>query len=263
MSAILHVVDAFTDRAFYGNPAAVCLLEGPRDDGWMQLLAREMNLAETSFLHPIEAGWSLRWLTPTVEVALCGHATLAAAFVLWQTGVLAKSEPARFLTLSGWLTCRWTGEAIEMDFPVQPVTPCPVPTGLTEALGCEVLAVAKGETDYLVEVAGEGVLRSLRPDLRWLAANVKRGWIVTCRSESPEYDFISRFFAPAAGVDEDPVTGSAHCTLGPYWQAKLGRDTFTAYQASARGGVVKVNVRGDRVFLTGKAVMISRVELLV
>ncbi|MBC8011369.1 MAG: PhzF family phenazine biosynthesis protein [Burkholderiales bacterium] len=262
MSLTLHVVDAFTDRPFAGNPAAVCVLTAPADETWMKLVAREMNLSETAFLHPIEDGWSLRWLTPAVEVKLCGHATLASAFILWETGVLRADEPARFFTLSGWLTCRREGAWIEMDFPAKVCTPCAAPEGLAAALGCEVLATGLNGMDYLVEVADEPTLRALKPNFSALATLPVRGVIVTCRGASPEFDFVSRFFAPAAGVNEDPVTGSAHCALGPYWQAKLGKSDFTAHQASERGGIVKLTVRADRVLLRGQAVLMSKLELL-
>jgi len=262
MSLTLHVVDAFTNRPFTGNPAAVCVLDAPRDDTWMQFIAREMNLSETAFLHRIGGGWSLRWFTPVVEVKLCGHATLASAHTLWETGVLKNDEPARFCTLSGWLACRCAGDWIEMDFPVRECLPCEPPAGLAETLGCEVRTCGSNGMDYLAEVADETVLRALKPNFSALAKLPVRGVIVTCRSTAPEFDFVSRFFAPAAGVNEDPVTGSAHCALGPYWQAKLGKADFTALQASARSGIVKLGVRGDRVLLRGQAVMMSRVEMM-
>ena len=262
MSRTLHVVDAFTDQPFAGNPAAVCLLDAPGEDGWMKLVAREMNLSETAFLHPIEGGWSLRWFSPKVEVKLCGHATLASAFVMWETGVAGPDEAIRFHTLSGWLTCRRIEGWIEMDFPAKVCSPCVVPGGLAEALGCEPLAAGHNGMDYLVEVADENILHSLKPNFTALATLPVRGVIVTCRSSSLEFDFLSRFFAPAAGVNEDPVTGSAHCALGPWWQAKLGKSDLTAYQASERGGIVKLTVRGERVILRGQAVMMSQVNLL-
>jgi PhzF family phenazine biosynthesis protein len=262
MSLTLHVVDAFTSRPFAGNPAAVCVLDAPREDAWMQLVAREMNLSETAFLHRIEGGLSLRWFTPAIEVKLCGHATLASAHALWETGVLKRDEPARFHTLSGWLTCRSAGDWIEMDFPARECVPCEPPAGLADALGCEVRACGNNGMDCLAEVADETVLRALTPNFSSLAKLPVRGVIVTCRSASPEFDFVSRFFAPAAGVNEDPVTGSAHCALGPWWQARLGRADFTAHQASTRGGIVKLSMRGERVLLRGQAVMMSRVELM-
>ena len=259
---ILNVVDAFADKPFAGNPAAVCVLDAPADETWMKLVAREMNLAETAFLYPIADGWSLRWFTPSVEVELCGHATLASAFTLWETGALRADETARFSTLSGWLTCRREHAWIEMDFPYQVCMTCESPDGLAEALGCEPLSCGLNSMDYLVEVANERTLRSLKPDFNAIANLPVRGVIATCRSESLEFDFVSRFFAPAVSVNEDPVTGSAHCALGPYWQTKLGKSDFTAYQASERGGLVRLSVRGDRVRLRGQAVMMSRVELL-
>ena len=258
----LHVIDAFTDQPFGGNPAAVCLLDQPADESWMKLVAREMNLSETAFLHPIEGGFSLRWLTPAVEVKLCGHATLASAFVLWETGVLKPEEEAHFHTLSGWLRCWREGDGIAMDFPAKQCEPAPVPDGLSEALGCEVPTCGLNGMDYLVEVADETTLRGLKPNFTALGALPVRGVIVTCRSDGKPYDFLSRFFAPAAGVNEDPVTGSAHCALGPFWQAKLGKSDFTAYQASERGGIVNLGVRDDRVILRGQAVRMSRVELM-
>lgn len=261
MPALLHVVDAFTDTPFRGNPAAVCLLERPADERWMKDVAREMNLSETAFLHPIEGGFSLRWLTPAVEVKLCGHATLASACALWHTGAARPADPIRFHTKSGWLVCRRDGDWIEMDFPAVVSQPCPPPPGLAEALGCRLVACGSNRMDYLVEVPDEATLRSLAPNHSLLGTLPVRGVIVTAASDDPRFDFVSRFFAPAAGVNEDPVTGSAHCALGPYWQAKLGKDEFTAFQASDRGGVVRLNVQGDRVLLRGQAVLVSRVEL--
>ncbi|NBV86401.1 MAG: PhzF family phenazine biosynthesis protein [Verrucomicrobia bacterium] len=259
---VLHVIDAFTDTPFAGNPAAVCILEHPADEGWMRRVAREMNLSETAFLHPVPGGFSLRWLTPAVEVKLCGHATLASAFVLWETGILQPGEPARFSTLSGWITCRREGVWIEMDFPAKVCEPCTEPLGLGEALGCSLRYVGANGMDFLVEVENEAALRRLKPNFAALSALPLRGVIVTSRSDAAEFDFVSRFFAPAAGVNEDPVTGSAHCALGPYWKAKLGKSDFTAFQASARGGVVKLSVDAARVSLRGQAVRMSRVELL-
>ncbi len=255
----LFVIDAFADRPFVGNPAAVCLLSAPVSDNWMQLVAREMNLSETAFLLPVADGFSLRWFTPSTEVELCGHATLASAFMLWETGVLAQNEQARFSTKSDWLTCQRVGNLIKMDFPALSVVETPPPPELLQGLGVEPIYVGFAGWSWLVEVAAASMVRAARPDFGRLAS---LGVILTARADVPEYDFVSRFFAPIAGINEDPVTGSAHCALGPYWQAKLGKSEFTAYQASARGGVVRVGVRGDRVLLGGQAVMISRVELL-
>jgi PhzF family phenazine biosynthesis protein len=252
-------VDAFTDRPFAGNPAAVCVLPGPVDLQWMKDVAREMNLAETAFLHRENDGWRLRWFTPTIEMDLCGHATLASAHVLWEEGHLASSETARFYTKSGLLTARRAGDGgwIEMDFPSEPPLPAEPPDALPAALGgAELRYVGKNRMDYLVELASAKVVRSIDPDLRLLRTIPVRGVIVTAPSDLAEYDFISRFFAPAAGVDEDPVTGSAHCCLAPYWSARLGKPELTGFQASPRGGVVGVRDGGARVALLGQAVTV-------
>ena len=262
MSLRITQVDAFTDTPFAGNPAAVCLLPAPRDEGWMQSVAREMNLSETAFLVRQVDGYALRWFTPAVEVALCGHATLASAHVLWEDGHLPSAQQARFHTKSGLLTGDRAGEWIELDFPAKREEPAPAPDGLAEALGAAPKYVGRNQFDYLVEVDGEATVRSLEPDHAALAALPVRGVIVTSRAESRGYDFVSRFFAPGSGVPEDPVTGSAHCALGPFWQSRLGKSDFVAYQASPRGGVVRVRVAGERVKLGGKAVTVLRGELL-
>jgi PhzF family phenazine biosynthesis protein len=260
MGLPISVVDAFTEKPFSGNPAAVCLLPEPRADRWMQLVAREMNLSETAFLLRQVEGFSLRWFTPAMEVDLCGHATLASAHALWEAGHLQPEQPARFFTRSGLLTATRQGDEIEMDFPAKPMEPVSPPAGLAEALGVTPRLVGKNSFDYLVEVESEETLRNIKPDFRVLATLPVRGVIVTCRAATPPYDFLSRFFAPAAGVDEDPVTGSAHCCLGPFWKERLGREEMLGYQASARGGVVRVRLRGDRVLLGGKAVTVLRGE---
>jgi PhzF family phenazine biosynthesis protein len=255
-------IDAFTDRPFAGNPAAVCLLPGPRDDGWMRQVGAEMNLSETAFLCQEADGYRLRWFTPKVEVDLCGHATLASAHALWETGLLRPEEEARFHTRSGLLTVVRDGEWMEMDFPAKPPAPAAAPPGLAEALGAAPRYVGRNQFDYLVEVESEEALRALAPDVARLAALPVRGVIVTARATTPGFDFVSRFFAPAAGVNEDPVTGSAHCCLGPFWRERLGRNEMRAYQASARGGVVGVRVAGERVVLRGQAVTVLRGELV-
>ncbi len=260
---LLYVVDAFADRPFAGNPAAVCVLDAPADETWMRQVAREMNLSETAFLWPLEDGYSLRWLTPSVEVKLCGHATLASAHVLWGTGLLARETEARFTTLSGPLACRLADGWIEMDFPALPVAPCEAPEGLEEALGTRAVWVGDSGMDLLVEVVNEAVLLALSPDMGALSAIPTRGVIATCRGDEPGTDFVSRFFAPAAGINEDPVTGSSHCALGVYWEARLGKSVFVARQLSERGGLLKVEVCGERVRLSGQAVTVSRVEMLV
>jgi PhzF family phenazine biosynthesis protein len=265
MGTVIVQVDAFTDTAFRGNPAAVCFPEPSRDAAWMQDVAREMNLAETAFLRPRGDGlgdYDLRWFTPAVEVDLCGHATLASAHVLWETGRLGAQATARFHTRSGLLTAERRGEWIELDFPSLPEEPVTPPAELPRALSVTTDYVGRSKFDYLVEVASEAVLRGLRPDFALLRQVEGRGVIVTSRSEDRRYDFLSRYFAPSYGIDEDPVTGSSHCSLAPYWARKLGRSEMTAYQASARGGVVRVRLDGDRVRLGGKAVTVLKGELV-
>ena len=253
-------VDAFTSVPFAGNPAAVCVLAGSADENWMRNVAREMNLSETAFLHPEADGYRLRWLTPAVEVDLCGHATLASAHVLWEDGHLAPGTVARFHTRCGLLTCEKKGDWIEMDFPAKLEQTVEAPPQMAEALGAEIKYVGKNQFDYLVEVADEQTLRGITPNHHLLRQLPVRGVIVTARGD--QYDFVSRFFAPGAGVDEDPVTGSAHTALAPFWGARLGKSEMTAFQASARGGVVKVRLAGDRVILCGQAVTVLRGELL-
>jgi len=262
MAVPLFQVDAFTDCAFAGNPAAVCLLDAARDDGWMQQVAAEMNLSETAFTWPEAGEFRLRWFTPLTEVDLCGHATLAAAHALWERGRVPEGAAATFLTRSGRLTASRRDGWIEMDFPALPARPADPPAGMLDALGCPApVAVAVSRHDFLVEVAGEDVLRSLEPDFAGLKRVATRGVIVTCRGTNG-FDFLSRFFCPAVGIDEDPVTGSAHCVLGPHWAARLGETDLVGFQASKRGGTVRVGVAGDRVRLGGHAVTVLRGELL-
>ena len=255
-------VDAFTAKPFAGNPAAVCVMQEPRDEQWMQNVAREMNLAETAFLHPEKDGYRLRWFTPTIEVDLCGHATLASAHVLYENGALEKGRQARFYTNSGLLTADEEDGWIKLDFPATPPDQTNGPPAFDKALGTsEFSYVGKSIFDYIVELDSEAAVRELKPNLGLLELVPARGVIVTARGDDHQYDFVSRFFAPASGIAEDPVTGSAHCCLTPYWAAKLGKDEMVAYQASARGGVVKVALRGDRVLLYGQAVTVLRGEL--
>jgi PhzF family phenazine biosynthesis protein len=255
-------VDAFTDKPFTGNPAAVCILPEPRDEIWMQKVAREMNLSETAFLCQQEDGFNLRWFTPSVEVDLCGHATLASAHILWEAGMLTRQQQARFHTRSGLLTAESKGDEVELNFPATPEEPTTAPSGLIDALGLVPRYSGKSKFDYLLEVDTEELVRKLTPDFSLLRKLPIRGIIVTSPADSAEYDFVSRFFAPAVGVDEDPVTGSAHCCLGPFWSKKSGKNDFVAYQASPRGGIVQVRVDGDRVYLGGKAVTVLRGELV-
>ena len=262
MSLTVTQVDAFTARPFAGNPAAVCLLDAPRPERWLQNVAREMNLSETAFLLPGGDGYDLRWFTPTVEVDLCGHATLASAHVLYEEGHLRSEQVARFHTRSGLLTATKQGDWIEMEFPARPAHEVSTPQVLTAALGVTPLWVGRSATDLLVEIPDEVTVRSLRPDLEALARLDARGVIVTSRAATTGFDFVSRFFAPRVGVPEDPVTGSAHCTLGPFWGERLKREYLIGFQASARGGVVRVSDRGIRIGLAGQAVTVLRGELL-
>ncbi|GIW05762.1 MAG: hypothetical protein KatS3mg060_0567 [Dehalococcoidia bacterium] len=247
----LYQIDAFTDRPLRGNPAAVCVLPRPVDEDWMQALATEMNLSETAFLWPEGEGWRLRWFTPTVEVDLCGHATLASAYALWHFGHLARGLPARFFTNSGLLTAVEEQDWIVLDFPALPATPAEPPAELVAALGVRPVAAGRSRFDWLIEVEHEDEVRACAPDFARLRRIEMRGVVLTARGQ--ESDIVSRFFGPAAGVDEDPVTGSAHCTLGPWWAERLGKHDLLAYQASRRGGTLRVRVGGERVHLLGKA----------
>jgi len=261
MPTPICVVDAFTSERFRGNPAAVCVLDQPAAPDWMQRVAAELNLSETAFLVPRVDGWDLRWFTPRIEVALCGHATLASAHALWESGRAERDEVIRFHTQqSGVLTCLRRGDGIEMDFPTRPVTSVPLPAGLAAALGIEPVWTGRSEYDFLCELSDEGTVRALQPDPAALARLPVRGVIVTARGTGG-FDCVSRFFAPGAGVTEDPVTGSAHCSLAPFWSERLGRTELRARQASERGGEVRMRLAGDRVFLGGQAVTVWSGEL--
>lgn len=264
MSLPIYVVDAFASEPFTGNPAGVCVLDEPRDACWMQSVAAEMNHSETAFLLRQGTAWSLRWFTPRLEVDPCGHATLASAHVLWESGQLGPEQPAHFDTRSGRLICVRREGWIEMDFPAEPpVDDAGAPPELSAALGIKgtVIERKRNRMDYLVEVGDEPTLRGLAPDFGRLERLPVRGVIVTARAQNARFDFVSRFFAPAVGVNEDSVTGSAHCCLGPYWAARLGRTELVGYQASTRGGTVRVSVRGARVTLAGQAVSVLRGQL--
>src|SRR5688500_6033632 len=261
--ASLTYVDAFSDGPFTGNPAAVCLLGEAADAAWMQNVAAELNLAETAFLvRRPDRDFDLRWFAPAVEVDLCGHATLASAHVLWETGTVDPSSPARFHTRSGLLTASRAGDWIELDFPATPAVTADPPPGLLEATGVTAKYVGRSPFDYLIEVADEAAVRTATPDAAKLKKISTRGVMITAPSADPKYDFVSRFFAPGAGIDEDPATGSAHCCLAPFWQSKLGKKKFLARQLSARGATIKVAVAGDRVKLAGQAVTMMRGELV-
>jgi PhzF family phenazine biosynthesis protein len=262
MGVKLFQVDAFTDRPFAGNPAAVCLLTEAREAEWMQQVAGEMNLSETAFLLKEDDGYRLRWFTPTLEMELCGHATLASAHVLWEAGVLPPGEQARFQTLSGLLTAERRGEWIEMDFPAEPPAAAPAPIDFKQALGVPPVWVGRNRLDFFIELESDRALRAMKPDFALVETLPARGLIATAHSNTPEYDFVSRFFGPQSGILEDPVTGSAHCALGPYWSGKLNKTEFVGYQASARGGIVRVRLAGERVRLGGRSVTVLRGELI-
>lgn len=263
MRQVITQVDAFTNRCFGGNPAAVCVLSERRDDEWMQNVAAEMNLSETAFLLRQDDGFSLRWFTPTVEVPLCGHATLASAHVLWSEGYLLPDEVARFYTQSGVLLAQRLGEWICLDFPVNFSTVTVAPPDLSRVLGVSCKSVRQNSLGYLVEVESEDVVREMQPNFQGLKSLPLANVIVTSQSDADsEYDFVSRFFAPGLGIDEDPVTGAAHCCLAAFWRDRLDKDEFLAFQASRRGGVVKVRYPGgDRVLISGQAITVMRGEL--
>ena len=257
----IYHVDAFTDRMFSGNPAAVCILPLPKDETWMQNVAGEMNLSETAFLVKQDDGFNLRWFTPKREVDLCGHATLASAHVLWETAILPLNKEARFFTKSGLLTAVRKDDFIELNFPSEEDREISAPKELIEGLKVMPKYVGKNRMDYIVEVESEEIVKALNPDYELLKRLDARGVMVTSISNADGIDFVSRFFAPAYGIPEDPVTGSAHCCLGPYWKRRLNKNELTAFQASERGGFLKVRVEKDRVFISGKAVTVFCAEL--
>lgn len=264
MGLPFFLVDAFSDRPFSGNPAVVCPLPGWPADRWLQDVAAEMKQSETAFLVEESDCFRLRWFTPKVEVALCGHATLASAHALWQAGLAKPNSEIQFSTKSGVLKAAYRQGEIELDFPLTPEEPADPPAELLPALGVRAKYVGRNRSsDYLVEVESEAELRQMAPDFKRLATAPVRGTIVTSRSADSRFDFVSRFFAPAVGIDEDPVTGSAHCCLGDFWQKRLGKNEFLAYQASPRGGVVRVRVADGRAFLGGKAVTVAAGELRI
>jgi PhzF family phenazine biosynthesis protein len=255
-------VDAFTDRPFSGNPAGVCLIQAEHDDAWMRNVAREMNLSETAFVQRQEDGFGLRWFTPQVEVKLCGHATLATAHVLYELGIVKPCEEIRFHTLSDLLTATKRGQWIELDFPAKRLEAGDAPPELLSAFGVTPQYVAANQGRYLLQVDSEATVRGLKPDFAKLKSMPGRCVIVTSRSDRPEYDFVSRYFAPWIGIDEDPVTGSSHTYLATFWSDRLGCRELTAHQLSARGGVLHVRLEGERVHLSGQAVTVLRGELV-
>lgn len=266
MTATIPIIqaDAFTAEPFRGNPAAVCLLTAEALPAWMQAVAAEMNLSETAFLVRRENGdYSLRWFTPAVEVPLCGHATLASAHVLWEEKLVSLPDAITFQSKSGPLIARREGDWICLDFPAQPVEPATAPPGLSEALGGKPVGVYWNRVNkFLAELDSEQTVRELQPDTAALVRAGIDACIVTARGRSGECDFVSRFFAPGFGIDEDPVTGSAHCSLALFWAERLGKTDLIGHQVSKRGGVVRVRPRGDRVDLLGQAITIFRGQLL-
>ena len=263
----LFQVDAFADKPFAGNPAGVCILSDTRPDGWMLSVAREMNLSETAFVTRQRDAYGLRWFTPKTEVPLCGHATLASAHILWEEKLEAEGTTIRFQTKSGTLQARQAGKRVEMDFPARRVEPVNGNNDINESLQVSPLRTYNGTyaTDgdlFLLEVESEDIVRRIAPDYQRLLSTAALAVIVTSRSSSSEYDFVSRFFAPAAGVNEDPVTGSAHCYLTPYWGTKFGKKEMVGYQASQRSGIVYCKWTDDRVWIGGKAITMFKAELL-
>lgn len=257
----IYQVDAFTQKPFMGNPAGVCFTDTPLDEEFMQNLAMEMNLSETAFLVRQGEGYSLRWFTPKSEVSLCGHATLASAHILYETGLLAFDQRALFYTLSGTLYAFRQGDLLTLDFPAKEDSPIVLPDRLEEALGAKAVYCGKNKMNIIVELESEQAIYDLKPDFNLLLNYSDVRAVMVTAKGSGRYDFISRFFAPAVGVNEDPVTGSAHCCLVPYWRRKLNKDTFTAYQASPRGGELLLAQKGDRVFISGKAVTVFICEV--
>lgn len=258
----IYQVDSFTSEPFRGNPAGVCPLDGPQPDDWMRSVAAEMNLSETAFFFPEGDAYRLRWFTPKVEVRLCGHATLASAHVLYEEGLCAPGAELRFNTLSGLLTARRSPGWVLLNFPVRPVHAVTEPAGLSKALGAKPVFVGRYDEDVLVELASEQEVAALTPDIPALAAVECRGITVTARASRDGVDFVSRFFAPRVGISEDPVTGSSHTALTPYWAAKLGKEHLTAYQCSARGGTLRLGLLGERVEIGGQAVTVLKAELV-
>jgi PhzF family phenazine biosynthesis protein len=269
MKLPLFTVDAFTSKPFAGNPAAVIILNEPIKDSLMQSIAEEINLAETAFVmkEKDKPGFSLRWMTPVMEVDLCGHATLATAFTLWQQNICSRTEPILFNTRSGELTASYKNGLIELNFPVIPEKEIKYPKELITAIGgVQPKYVGMTKWNYIIELENENAVRNLKPDYNVMLGLPGWGTIITAKADdgNPDgFDFISRFFAPEKGIQEDPVTGSAHCALAPYWQKRLGKNSFKAYQASPRGGVLGVRIDGDRVFLTGNAVSVINGEIIV
>lgn len=263
MPHILYQVDAFSDKPFQGNPAAVVLLKAPESDEWMQALAAEMNLSETAYLLPEGEDWRLRWFTPITEVDLCGHATLASAKVLFERYPELRDDVLKFTTLRGELFAQWVDGSVELDFPAMSFEPMTVPASLPSILGFYPTAAVYSGNYYLFEALDEELIHTAQPDIAALKALPMPEVIITAKSNEVDTDFVSRFFAPQLGVDEDPVTGSAHCLLAPYWSKKLGKNELDAFQASKRGGYLHLVLAGDRVYIRGDARIIFQADLLI
>ena len=265
MAIQLFQVDAFADKPFSGNPAAVCLMTEDKPDQWLQNVAAEMNLSETAFVWRLAdaEGFRLRWFTPTMEVDLCGHATLATAHSLWQSGWLAEDDQAVFESRSGKLTATKKDDHIYLNFPATPAVDSPLPDDLKAAIDVQPIHTGKSREDFLIVVATADEVRNVNVDFQQMAKAESRGVILTAKSDDAQFDFISRFFGPAVGIDEDPVTGSAHCCLAPFWSKRLGKDELVAFQASQRGGTLKLKVEGERIHIGGTAQTVSKGELLV
>lgn len=258
-----YQVDAFAVKPFKGNPAAVFLLEGAREDSWLQAVAEEINLPETAFLLPKGHDYQLRWFTPTTEVGLCGHATIASAHILYEFGFYDFDETINFHTRSGIITSTFNRGTIELDMPRLNAKPIPIPDGLLDILGTEPLATFVSDANTLIaEMPSADHIRSFLPDFKQIEKLDFEGLAITALSDDPRFDFISRYFSPRDGIPEDPVTGMTHCALAPYWEAKLGKSDFHAYQASSRGGELWLHVTPNRVFVGGKAVTVLAGEML-
>ncbi|MDZ7722973.1 MAG: PhzF family phenazine biosynthesis protein [candidate division KSB1 bacterium] len=257
----IYQVDSFTTVPFRGNPAGVCLLQQPAEETWMRNVAAEMNLSETAFLVPRSDGYDLRWFTPALEVDLCGHATLASAHILYEEQIVSRDIPIRFFTKSGELTVVPKVSGLEMDFPAEPVSEIQTAPVLLRALGVTPVYSGQNRLDILLQLKSPQDVVDANPDFTALSEIPIRGVMITAEALEPRYDFVSRYFAPAEGIDEDPVTGSAHCALGPFWAEKLQKKELTGYQVSKRGGQVGVKVEGNRVKLSGQAVTVFQGEL--
>ncbi len=264
MNIPIFQVDAFTVKPFKGNPAGVCLLEQPRDAAWMQAIATEMRLSETAFLSPKGNDYNLRWFTPSTEVDLCGHATLASAHILFELGFYDPDETIFFHTRSGVISATFNHGTIELDMPLIRPVPAESSPLLEEILGQVPLAVARSEDKsiLLAEIADPAALETFDPDFKKISTLEEINLVITAQTSEGKFDFISRFFSPKTGIPEDPVTGLGHCILTPYWAEKLNKDQLVAYQASARGGTVWCRLGKERVYLGGKAVTLFSGEVL-